>query len=303
MSLNNLATADVLAACQAGAAEAGGALSRSLDGKFQLLPGEAIALTPTSLPSSLTGPGLLVVLHVAGVAAVVAIGDATKLLPAWYTAPDATGTSKLTTLAQELGMLLLPEAEMPDDFTALAVPDMAAALVRGGLSADAAAVSLTLKSGAAVGDALLIWPIAKPAALAAPASAPVKAPEPVAKPAPAAAAKSPPAKSASPATRHEDLETALPGMPSYTRSLLKIRVPIVVTLAKSKQPLSRIVELAPGSIIPFAKSCDDTLSLEVNNREVAVGEAVKVGDKFGLRITSMIMPPEKFTPLKGKKGA
>jgi flagellar motor switch protein FliN len=34
---------------------------------------------------------------------------------------------------------------------------------------------------------------------------------------------------------------------------------------------------------------------------VAVGETVKVGDKFGLRITSMVMPEEKFEPIKPKQ--
>jgi flagellar motor switch protein FliN/FliY len=33
---------------------------------------------------------------------------------------------------------------------------------------------------------------------------------------------------------------------------------------------------------------------------VAVGEAVKVGEKFGLRITSMVLPEEKFEPIQGK---
>ncbi len=291
MSLIKLTAAEVLAACQAGAEEASGALSRSLDGKFQLTPGEALPLSPSELPASATGAGLLVVLHLEGSAAIVAISAATGLLPGWYATPDATGVSKLTTLAQELGMLLLPEAQMPDDFSALAVPDLSAALIRAGLSAETEAVSLTLKNESAAGDALLVWPITNLAALAAPVSAAaavVKAPPAAPKP---AAAASP---------QYEDLESALPRLPTYTRSLLKIKVPIVVTLATSKQPLSRIVELAPGSIIPFAKSCDDTLTLEVNNRAVAQGEAVKVGEKFGLRIKSIIMPPEKFSPLKGK---
>ena len=34
----------------------------------------------------------------------------------------------------------------------------------------------------------------------------------------------------------------------------------------------------------------------------AVGEAVKVGDKFGLRITSMIMPEERFWTVRAKRG-
>ena len=35
---------------------------------------------------------------------------------------------------------------------------------------------------------------------------------------------------------------------------------------------------------------------------VALGEAVKVGDKFGLRITSVRLPDERFVPLKRKGG-
>jgi flagellar motor switch protein FliN/FliY len=92
---------------------------------------------------------------------------------------------------------------------------------------------------------------------------------------------------------------ASPGcLPLYSRSLLRIKVPVVVTLAQKKQPLSRILELGPGSLIQFDKSCDAMLNLEVAARSVAVGEAVKVGDKFGLRISSITLPDERFVPLK-----
>lgn len=90
----------------------------------------------------------------------------------------------------------------------------------------------------------------------------------------------------------------LDDLPDYTRSLLRIRLPVVVTLARKRQPLSRIVELAPGSIIQFDKSCEETLELDVGGRSIATGEAVKVGDKFGLRITSMTLPDERFCPVK-----
>ncbi|HTN76249.1 MAG TPA: FliM/FliN family flagellar motor C-terminal domain-containing protein [Pirellulaceae bacterium] len=297
MALTTTTVASVLAACQTGAAEAADALSRSLDGKFTLTPGEEIQLSPAALASDFSGPGLLVVLKVGGDCAVFAVPEATGLLPAWYAAPDATGTSKLTTLAQELGMLLLPEDEMPDDFAAFRVQNIVAALERGQLATSAQAVTLQLASGAQQGTALLIWPLSKPAAL----NEPVVSAPPVAAPKPAPVVK-PAAPPAPAAPRYDGIEDALPSMPSYTRSLLKIRVPIVVTLARTKQPLSRIVELAPGSIIPFTKSCEDALILEVNNREVAAGEAVKVGEKFGLRITSMTMPPERFVALQGKRG-
>lgn len=87
-------------------------------------------------------------------------------------------------------------------------------------------------------------------------------------------------------------------LPPYTRSLLRIKVPVIVTLAEKRQPLGRVVELSPGAIIHFDKSCEEMLDLFVGNRRVASGEAVKVGDKFGLRITSITPSDERFYPLK-----
>ncbi len=88
---------------------------------------------------------------------------------------------------------------------------------------------------------------------------------------------------------------------NYSRSLLRIRVPVMVTLASKKQPLNQILELGPGSIIQFEKPCDEMLDLEVGGHRIAAGEAVKVGDKFGIRIMSMILPEERFEPLARKR--
>lgn len=86
-------------------------------------------------------------------------------------------------------------------------------------------------------------------------------------------------------------------LPTYTKSLLQIAVPVTVTLAAQKLPLFRVVELGPGSLLQFEKSCEELLQLEVNGQPVAMGEAVKVGDKFGLRVTSIILPDERFFPI------
>jgi flagellar motor switch protein FliN/FliY len=100
----------------------------------------------------------------------------------------------------------------------------------------------------------------------------------------------------------EDFELAqrLAQLPGYSRSLLRIQVPVVVTLAATRQPVSRVLELAPGTILHFGKPCDDPLTLSVGSCDVAVGETVKIGDKFGLRLTSMVMPHEKFEPVQPK---
>lgn len=106
------------------------------------------------------------------------------------------------------------------------------------------------------------------------------------------------------ATPDDDYELAhrLARLPAYTRSLLRIKVPVVVTLATTRQPMSHVLDLAPGTILHFGKACDDPLTLSVGKCEVAVGETVKVGDKFGLRLTSMVMPEEKFEPVKPRPG-
>jgi flagellar motor switch protein FliN/FliY len=92
------------------------------------------------------------------------------------------------------------------------------------------------------------------------------------------------------------MTTNLPS--AYSRSLLKVRVPVTVTLAAKKQSIGKIIELVPGSIIAFDKSCDEMLELEVSGHPIAEGECVKVGDKFGLRVTSLILPDEQLQSLK-----
>ena len=85
-------------------------------------------------------------------------------------------------------------------------------------------------------------------AVAAEAGQPVSTPPP-----PPDAAVAPPAKAEAPCPAARP--TALP---PYTRSLLHIQVPVVVTLARKRQALGRIVELGPGSIIQFenrARTC------------------------------------------------
>src|SRR4029078_1838602 len=99
-----------------------------------------------------------------------------------------------------------------------------------------------------------------------------------------------------------ELAQRLAQLPAYARSLLRIQVPLVVTLASTRQPTSRVLDLAPGTILHFAKPCDDPLTVSVGHCDVAVGETVKVGDKFGLRVTSMLMPEEKFEQVGRKKG-
>ena len=310
----------ILAACQAGVGEANEAFSRSLDQPLSMEVGEPTTAKPDALPAGLDGPGLIVLLGIGGRAAVLLLPEATGLVPDWANNPDPTGQSKLTTLAQELGMLLLPEDLMPEQFECQRVERLDESVTRGGLGEELGVVPLTLKpSEGNPGAANLIWPLLKPdAVFGGTAEAATSSPEPPAQASAqpqSGAAAAPPPEQPNPrpqpsqpngrrrktrglfVLRRPQGPPNLDDLPPYTRSLLRVKVPVIVTLAGKKQPLGRICELGPGSILQFDKSCEEMLDMCVGERLVAQGEAVKVGDKFGLRITNVILPDERFTSI------
>ena len=154
--------ADVIAACQAGAEEAAGALSRALDTELTITVGEAATYDPASPPSGFEGPGLAIVMTFGDIGAVAVIPAQGGLLPDWLKAPDATGESKLSTLAQELSMLLVPETFMADDFKAAWVEDLKSALAAGEVSEGAGLAPLSLTGGEQTGSLSLVWPCSAP---------------------------------------------------------------------------------------------------------------------------------------------
>jgi flagellar motor switch protein FliN/FliY len=273
--------AEVLAACQAGAEEAAGALSRSLDGEFTIDVGEAGTYTADSLQ----GPGLAVLMKFSGEGFAAFIPESAGLLPEWYADPDPTGASKLSTLGQELSMLLVPETLMADDFQVERVESIAESLAVAGVVDAAAAVDLTIKSASGSSSLTLVWPLARPDNFF-----PAPKSDHAAEAPPVAAA----ASGESARARPRDFRL----LPSYSRSLLKIEVPVRVELASKRETVKELVELATGSIIKFDKSCEEMLRLFVGDQLIAEGEAVKVGDKFGFRVNHMLLPHEHFLPVR-----
>ncbi len=97
-----------------------------------------------------------------------------------------------------------------------------------------------------------------------------------------------PEAQASPATALEKLVAEMGLDPGHAQSLLRIRVPVQVTLASQRTSIEEITELGPGSIVKFNKTCDEPLELCIGDLAIAKGNVVKVGDKFGLRITGLV---------------
>jgi len=298
-AFNSEAISEVIAACEATAVEASDAFSRAFDQKIKLQPGEGSPLTADADLADWNVAGLAIVLNVESEAALILISEQSGLLPDWYPSPDPTGESKLATLGQELGMTLLPEEFMAMEFQVQAVNDLAKACENGAPGESPAKLSLQLELDGGSHEALMIWPLTKPAdVFQADAATPQEAAEekeeapsqPTAEPAANPSSPSPPPRI-----------NSYSQLPSFSRSLLQIEVPIRVILASKKMKVNDIVNVEVGTIIQFDKSCEDTLDVEIGRQKIAEGEAVKIGDKFGLRVTSITMPEERYIALKARK--
>lgn len=78
-----------------------------------------------------------------------------------------------------------------------------------------------------------------------------------------------------------------PPTAAEVRRLLKMQVPVIVKLAERKLTLAEVMRLGPGAIIEFVKASDEPLELLINNKAIALGDAVKVGENFGLKINQV----------------
>jgi flagellar motor switch protein FliN/FliY len=73
--------------------------------------------------------------------------------------------------------------------------------------------------------------------------------------------------------------------PDEVNRILRLQVPVIVKLAERTLTLSEVMRLGNGAIIEFFKRSDEPLELLINNKPIGTGEAVKVGENFGLKIT------------------
>lgn len=69
--------------------------------------------------------------------------------------------------------------------------------------------------------------------------------------------------------------------------ILRVRVPVRVQLASRRMSIAEVRRLSLGMIIEFHKGIDESLDLLINNHPVGSGDAVKVGEHFGLRVSEV----------------
>jgi flagellar motor switch protein FliN/FliY len=74
-------------------------------------------------------------------------------------------------------------------------------------------------------------------------------------------------------------------MASGLETILALEVPVIVQIAERIMTVDEVTAIAPGAIIELPKSANDDLEIRVNNKTIGTGNAVKVGENYGIRVT------------------
>lgn len=262
--------------------------NQCFDSNYRLEQGESGMWSPEELDDLFRGPGLIALFRL-GDEAMVGLIPESLPLPDWYKDPGESQSSRLQTLSMEWSMNLIPmDAGEVEEFKTYSVEsllnevmqcapaDWAALLRMNVLPAEPEAETEEESDGQSPSAVIpVIWPLTKPPV--------TETAEPEADPAPESAAPSsaqtPPASAATGSTP----PASAAGQNPLNR-INKLPVQAIVKLASKKIEMNQLLSICPGSLITFDKPCEDPLELYINNEVYCLGEAVKIGENFGLKV-------------------
>lgn len=214
---------------------------------FRVQAGEPQVWNPDWDASTLEQPGLSIRVRLGDQLMLCLLPESVGL-PSWYAAPDEEQQQQLQTLAQEWSRQSLPDDLTADGVEWSVVQNLAQSFAGGDLGEQ---------------TRIIAWrPVEPETAAAIHVVVPVDSTKPAAEEAQAPQA---------PTERSADVMMGIP-------------VTVSVRLAEKRIEMKQVLEIVPGALIMFDKPCDEPLELYVNNHRYCCGEAVKVGDKFGLKI-------------------
>lgn len=79
--------------------------------------------------------------------------------------------------------------------------------------------------------------------------------------------------------------------------LYDIPLQISVEVGRSRILLKDLLKMGEGYVLELDKVAGEPLDLYVNSRLIAKGEAVMVGDKFGIRLTDVVSTADRLENL------
>jgi flagellar motor switch protein FliN/FliY len=74
--------------------------------------------------------------------------------------------------------------------------------------------------------------------------------------------------------------------------VMDVPVEVTIELGRRRVRIGEVLRLGPGSVLELDKPNGEPLDLYVNNRLIARGEAVVVGERYGIRLTEVVISDE-----------
>jgi len=79
--------------------------------------------------------------------------------------------------------------------------------------------------------------------------------------------------------------------------LFDVPLQISIEVGRARILLKDLLQMGEGYVVELDKFAGDPLDLYVNSRLIARGEAVKVGDKFGIKLTEVVSQSDRINNL------
>jgi flagellar motor switch protein FliN/FliY len=74
--------------------------------------------------------------------------------------------------------------------------------------------------------------------------------------------------------------------------VMDVPVELTIELGRKTAKIGEVLRLGPGSILELTKANGEPLDVYVNDRLIARGEAVVVGERYGIRLTEVVVSEE-----------
>lgn len=94
---------------------------------------------------------------------------------------------------------------------------------------------------------------------------------------------------------------AQPEIPEGLERILEIPLEITVELGRKRIRIGELLSVGVGSVVDLGTAAGAPLAVYANGTLIAHGEAVVVGERYGVRLTDIVSPRERVRRLGGEE--
>ena len=80
--------------------------------------------------------------------------------------------------------------------------------------------------------------------------------------------------------------------------ILDVPLKVTVELGRTRMQIRDVLDLGKGSVVELDKLAGEPVDMLVNGKLIAKGEVVVIDENFGIRVTDIVSPIERFNNLK-----